>query len=144
MSGTRVDPPVYRCPLRSRRDDVDPALALDRAMTLGLCGFGGDSDGERLARRVERFAAVPDGAFVWTRDVDGLYLLGRIEGPYVYDAEGESADLVHVRPCHWRPEPVTESRCPAAVVATFGRGGRNFQQIHDAHVGEQSLQVWQS
>jgi hypothetical protein len=98
--------------MRSRRDDIDPQLAVDRAFALGLCGFGDDDDRERLARRVERFVAVPDGPFVWTRDGDGLYWLGRLTGPYFYDAEGEAVDFVHVRPCRWRAAPVIESRTP--------------------------------
>ena len=130
--------------MRSRRDDLDPQLAFDRAQSLGLCGFGSDRDPERLARRVERFAEVADGSFVWTRDGDGLYWLGRLDGPYFYDADGEGVDLVHVRPCRWRPKPFVESRTPAAVVATFGRGGRNFQQIHDADVGVESTRLWTS
>ena len=134
---------VYRAPLRSRRNDIDPRLTANRALSSGLCGFGGDTDAERLARRVERFAEVPDGSFAWTRDVDGWYRLGRIEGPYFYDTEGDDVDLVHVRPCRWREEPVPESHCPAAVIATFNRGGRNFQQIHDPAVGDQSLRLWE-
>ncbi|TRW86316.1 GAF domain-containing protein [Mycolicibacterium sp. 018/SC-01/001] len=132
---------VYRAPMRSRRDDVDPQLARDRAFALGLVGFGRIDVPQR---RVDRFAAVPDGSFVWTRDEDGLFWLGRLDGPYVYDAAGEDVDLVHVRPCRWLPRPVVESRCPAAVLATYARGGRNFQQIHDARVGAESLRVWTS
>ena len=135
--------PVYRAPMRSRRDDVDPQPALDRAFALGLCGFG-DDRADRSERRVQRFAAAPDGSFVWTRDGDGWYWLGRIDGPYFYDAGGADVDLVHVRPCRWRTDPVTESRCPPAVFATVGRGGRNFQQVHDAHMGDESLRLWQS
>ena len=88
----------------------------------------------RFDRRVARFASVDDGSYVWTRDVDGLYRLGRIDGPYRYDASAAAAavDLVHVRACTWLPEPLTESAVPAAVIATFARGGRNFQQTHDA------------
>ncbi|MCZ0727335.1 GAF domain-containing protein [Mycolicibacterium iranicum] len=133
---------VYRAPLRSRSDDVDPRLAVERALSSGLCGFGDRGHGSQLARRVERFAEVPDGSFVWTRDSDGLYWLGRIDGPYLYDADGAGVDLVHVRPCRWCDIPVVESACPAAVVATFGRGGRNFQQIHDDGVGEQTARLW--
>ena len=134
---------VYRAPLRSRRDDVDPQATFERAHTLGLCGFGGDRDPERLARRVERFAEVPDGSFVWSRDGDGLYWLGRLDGPYFYDAGGESVDLVHVRACRWLAAPIVEASTPPAVIATFGRGGRNFQQIHDADVGDQSARLWE-
>ena len=133
---------VYRAPLRSRSDDVPFDLTFDRALRLGLCGFGRFGDAERLARRVARFADVPDGSFVWARDPDGLYRLGRIDGPYGYDADGEDVDLVHVRPCRWLDTAFSESRCPAAVVATFGRGGRNFQQIHDERVGEESTRIW--
>ena len=136
---------VYRAPMRSRRDDLDPQPAIDRALTHGLCVFGDDPSpqaAERFARRIDRFAAAPDGSLVWTRDGDGLYWLGRLAGPYFYDAGGESVDLVHVRRCVWREHPVLESQAPAAVVATFGRGGRNFQQIHDDHVGAASEQLW--
>ena len=131
---------VYRAPLRSRRDDIDPAATLARALRLGLCGFGDDAPD----RRVARFAAVEDGSLVWTRDFDGLFWLGRLEGPLRYDdtAEAVAVDLVHVRPCTWRSPPVTESAAPPAVVATFGRGGRNFQQIHDPAVGPLSDQLW--
>ncbi|MEH3143158.1 MAG: GAF domain-containing protein [Mycobacterium kyogaense] len=129
---------VYRAPMRSRRDDLDPWLAVERALRLGLCGFGSVDVPQR---RIERFAAAADGSFVWTRDEDGLYLLGCLTGPYFYDADGVDVDLVHVRPCRWT-QGFDESRCPAAVVATFARGGRNFQQIHDARVGEESARLW--
>ena len=67
---------------------------------------------------------------------------GASPGPNFYDTGGESVDLVHVRRCVWREHPVLESQAPAAVVATFGRGGRNFQQIHDDHVGAASERLW--
>ena len=136
---------VYRAPMRSPRDDVDLESTIDRAKALGLCGFGGaTSADDRLARRIARFAEVDDGSFVWTRDTDGLYWLGRIDGQYFYDADDAAVavDLVHVRPTRWLPEPLTEPEVPAAVVATFGRGGRNFQRTHDPHVGPQTRQLW--
>lgn len=132
---------MYRAPIRSRDDDIDPQPARDRALRLGLVGFGRIDVPQR---RVDRFAAVPDGSFVWTRDEDGLFWLGRVDGPYFYDVDGEDVDLVHVRPCRWQDAPLVETRCPAAVLATFARGGRNFQQIHDAHVGAESMRVWTS
>ena len=97
-----------------------------------------------MARRIERFRDVDDGSFVWTRDPDGLYWLGRIRGPYFYDADEEAAavDLRHVRECDWLSTPLLEQAVPAAVVATFRRGGRNFQQTHDACVGTESLRIW--
>ncbi len=135
---------VYRAPMRSRRDDVDHGATIERALTLGLCGFGEAADDGRSARRVERFAEVDDGSFVWTRDTDGLYWLGRIVGPYFYDASDDAAavDLVHVRECRWLATPLLEPAVPAAVVATSQRGGRNFQQTHDATIGAESLRIW--
>lgn len=139
---------VYRAPMRSRRDDVDVAATIERALSRGLCGFGGPKDpsDERLARRIERFRDVAEGSFVWTRDPDGLYWLGRITGPYFYDTDDEAAavDLVHVRPCDWLSTPLLEPTVPAAVVATFRRGGRNFQQTHDPNVGEESARIWRT
>jgi hypothetical protein len=152
---------VYRPPLRSRRDDVDRDETLSRARAHGVCGFGGrltpppadvasalegaaQSHGLRFARRLARFAAVADGSFVWTRDSRRLLWLGQLVGPYFYDSSSaaEAVDLVNVRTCTWRERPVTESMAPAAVVATFDRGGRNFQQIHAPKVVEQTRGIW--
>jgi hypothetical protein len=134
---------VYRAPMRSRRDDIDPWLAVERALELGLCGMGEVTD-DRSARRLERFAAVPDGSFVWTRDGDGLNFLGRLDGPCRRDEcpDAVRADLVHVRDCHWLPDPVPAADIPAAVAHTFARGGRNFQQTHHPDVEAQTIALW--
>jgi hypothetical protein len=132
--------------MRSRRDDVDFGATIERALARGVCGFGGPKrpTDERTARRIERFREVAEGSFAWTRDPDGLYLLGRITGPYFYDDDDAAAtvDLVHVRECDWLSTPLPEQSVPAAVIATFRRGGRNFQQTHDPSVGAQSQRLW--
>lgn len=149
---------MYRAPHRSRRDDVDDLASADRAVRLGLVGVGGrlaaPPDGpddavrctdrehdERMARRLERFIAVPDGSFAWTR-VGEQHHLGRIAGPWRYDdaAEAVELDLVHVRPCPWVAVP--SGRVPGGVLATFGRGGRNFQRIHSDSAERGSAQLW--
>ncbi|MFL6158346.1 MAG: hypothetical protein ACJ72D_19815 [Marmoricola sp.] len=83
--------------------------------------------GERVARRLERFAALPDGTVAWTRDETGVFHRGTFEGPWFYDDDADAAevDLVHVRPCAWS----APSDVPGAVRAAFDRGGRNFQRI---------------
>jgi hypothetical protein len=153
---------VYRAPMRSRRPDVDAGAAVVRALDEGVCGIGGrlspppyDLDeavrrtaevyDDRSARRLQRFVEVPDGAFVWTRDVDGLYLLGRLTGPWRYDHDPAAGlvDLVHVRDCAWLPSPVDEREVPAATRLTFRRGGRNFQQTHDGSVEAETQALWE-
>lgn len=156
-----MTPGVYRAPMRSRRDDVPLDASVARALRTAVCGVGGvlapppdDLDhavllarnqyDERLARRIERFAAVPIGAFAWTRDGDGEFWLGRLAGPWRYDAGAAAAavDLVHVRDCEWLDAPVPYGTVPAAVLATFARGGRNFQRIHDPGVDAQTRRAW--
>lgn len=139
---------VYRAPMRSRSDDIELRDTIGHALSLNVCGFGRlvtrPGDEQRLARRVDRFCEIPDRSFVWTRDADGLFWLGRVDGPYFYDdsAAAAAVDLVHVRPCLWLRTPLLESEVPAAVAATFGRGGRNFQQTHDSSVGSETERIW--
>ncbi|OBK18078.1 hypothetical protein [Mycobacterium asiaticum] len=139
---------VYRAPLRSRSDEVDPRATLEHALRKGLCGFGQrvrtPTERDRLERRAARFAEVLDGSFVWTRDPEGMYWLGRIAGPYFYDDDDDAAavDLVHVRRCDWLAGPLLEPQVPAAVVATYGRGGRNFQQTHHPSVSQETQRIW--
>lgn len=139
---------VYRAPMRSRNDAVEQQPTIDRARRLGVCGFGQlvsrPAEQERLARRVARFAELDDGSFVWTRDTHGWFWLGRISGPYFYDARetAVAVDLVHIRPCEWLSTPILEHDVPAAVVATFGRGGRNFQEIHHPSIGVETQRIW--
>jgi hypothetical protein len=99
---------------------------------------------ERLDRRVTRFAELDEGSFVWTRETEGLFWLGRSSGPYFYDADETAAavDLVHVRPCEWLPTPILELDVPGAVVATFRWGGRNFQDIHHPSIGDETQGIW--
>lgn len=156
-------PSAYRAPMRSRDDDVDAGRAVERALAVGVCGVGGRLDsepesvadalaavdavhGERMARRLERFASVADGAFVWTRDAEGLLWLGRITGPWRYDgsAEARGADLVHVRSCDWLGGPVESAAVPSGVHEAFARGGRNWQSITRADAARLTAAVWKS
>ncbi len=127
--------------MRSRRDDVDHAAAVERALRLGVVGVGEATD-ERAERRLERFADAPVGAFVWTKRPDGRTYLGRLTGPWRRDDDGSQVDLVNVRDCDWAAEPVDPALLPPAVAQTFARGGRNFQQTHPGDVEGQTARVW--
>jgi hypothetical protein len=139
---------VYRAPMRSRNDAVEPQATIDRALRLGSCGFGQSvsqpAEQERLALRVARFAELDEGSFVWTRDTNGWFWLGRISGSYFYDADETAAavDLVHTRACDWLSTPILEHDVPVAVIATYQRGGRNFQEIHHPSIGKETQTIW--
>jgi hypothetical protein len=128
--------------MRSRRDEIDAAATIERALTSGLVGMGEALD-ERTERRLERFVAAPTGSYVWTRDADGETYLGRITGPWRRDDAGAPVDLVNVRDADWLPAPVDRAHLPAAVTQTFARGGRNFQQIHPGDVEAQTERLWE-
>lgn len=115
---------------------------VQRALALGICGM--TAHDERSARRVDRFAGVPDGSFVWTRDADGAHFVGQLAGPLRHDESDEAvaAGLTEIRPCTWIEQPIPEHEVPAATLATFARGGRNFQETHDPDVWARSVEVW--
>lgn len=137
-----TDPVVLRAPLRSRRDDVDVAATIARALALGVVGMGAATD-ERAALRLDRFALVPDGSFAWTQDAAGFHL-GRIDGLLVEDDSPAAVelDLVHVRPCRWLPEAVDPALVPEQVTYAFGRGGRNLQRIGTPGAGRATAEAW--
>lgn len=86
---------------------------------------------ERTARRIRRFTLAPAGSLVWTRDRSGGLHLGRLGGGqrYAHDADAQQLGLPHQRDCDWAAGPVPVGLVPAAVIETFARGGRNWQQI---------------
>lgn len=152
---------LFRAPMRSRRADIPEGIAVERALRHALCGFGGvlappptsvaeaverasTQHDDRLAARIARFADAPEGALVWTRDVDGLFWLGRLGGPWRYD-DGEAAreaDLTHVRPCEWLSAPVGEPAVPARVQLAFARGGKNWQGIRSDSALDATIDIW--
>jgi hypothetical protein len=136
-----MTPPIYRAPMRARDRDV-PGAAFGLAR--GVVGIG-DGPGEKDARMARRFGELPDGTFVWTRDEDGWYHLGRIAGPLRRDdsAEARSVGIVHVRDAGWLDRPFGEDEVPGAVAATFARGGRNLQRTHDLPAERRTAELWE-
>lgn len=133
--------PIYRAPMRSRsRDDLPPGAGADWGLARDAVAI--DAAGERGAARLDRFAALRDGAFVWTRASDGTYHLGRVAGPCRADPDASVVGLTHVRATRWLDRPFGEHEVPAAVAATFARGGKNFQRTHGAAGEERTAALW--
>jgi hypothetical protein len=141
---------VYRAPMRARDRDADPFAGSRSCVARELVGTGdplartpddldeavilaGEEHGEKAARMLDRFACLPDGSVVWTRTDEDVYRLGRICGPWRYDDSREASEtgIHHVRPCEWVAGEFGPVEAPDAVIATFDRGGRNFQRIRD-------------
>ena len=72
-----------------------------------------------------------EGDLCWTRDWEGNYYLGRIDGPWEYRATPEhlDADVVNVRSCRWVSTGTVDS-VPGKVLNSF-RAGRTVQAVHD-------------
>jgi hypothetical protein len=154
-------PPVYRAPMRARDRDLPVGEGAEHGLARGLVGIGDEllvapvaldaavkaaaaEHGEKAGRMLRGFAEVPDGTLVWTRSADGKYHLGRIDGPWRYDdsPEARATGIVHVRPATWLERPFGEAEVPAAVAATFARGGRNFQRTRDERAERDSVRLW--
>jgi hypothetical protein len=134
---------VYRAPMRARDLDVPPGAGAEHGIRRGVVGIGPGS-GEKAARMLHRFATVADGAFVWTRDRAGGYHLGRLSGPMIEDCSpgARALGIVHVRPVRWLQRVFAEADVPVGVAATFARGGRNFQRVHDEESERLTAELW--
>ena len=139
MSAALPNQPIFRAPMRARDRDVPFGAGADHGIAHGLVGIGGE-------RGLHRFAELPEGTFVWTRTSDGAYRLGRISGPWRYDDSpaARAVGIDNVRPTTWLPRGFTAAEAPAAVVATFARGGRNFQRTHDANAERLTRELWEA
>lgn len=151
---------VLRAPMRARdRPDVPAGTGAAFGLRHGVVGIGGapgppprDLDDAlaraptlRARRQLERFADVPDGAFVWTRDPDGHLWLGLLAGPWRYDpsAGARACGIHHVRPATWAERPVAYADVPGAVRRSFDRGGLNLQRIRAADV-DRVAALWEA
>jgi hypothetical protein len=130
---------IHRAPMRARDLDVPAGAGAEFGLRHGLVGIGDTAE-----RRIARLADLPEGALVWTRDTDGRFHLGAIAGPMRQEdsAAARAVGITHVRPVEWLDRPFGEGEVPPAVPATFARGGRNLQRIHDRPAEERSAELW--
>jgi hypothetical protein len=152
--------PIYRAPMRARTIDAGRDAGASFGLENDLVGIGDPLDqaperldeaieatrvryGEKAARMLRSFAELPEGTLVWTR-AHGLFHLGRISGPWRYEDSSDAREVgIHnVRPADWLDRAFGEDEAPAAVSATFARGGRNFQRTHDAVAERRTAELW--
>jgi hypothetical protein len=154
--------PIFRAPMRSRTREARPGAGAEFAIERGVVGIGERVDdtpgtiaqavwavtqahGEKAGRMLARFAALPDATFVWTRQLDGAFRLGRISGTWRYDDSPAAREvgIHHVRPTIWSPRRFGDRDVPPGVARTFARGGRNLQRTHDRSAERQTAESWQ-
>jgi hypothetical protein len=134
---------IFRAPMRARDLDLPAGTGAEYGLARGVVGIG-PGRGEKAARALHRFATVPSGVFVWTRDRAGGYHLGRIVGDVREDrsSAARAVGIVYVRETHWLPRAFEEAEVPPAVAHTFARGGRNFQRTHDSEAERMTSEIW--
>ncbi len=134
---------IYRAPMRARDLDIPAGTGAEYGLAHGVVGIG-SGRGEKAARAVHRFATVPNGAFVWTRDRVHKYHLGRIGGAVHEDHSpaARTVGIVYVRDTTWLARAFKETEVPSAVAQTFARGGRNFQRTHDSAAERMTSEIW--
>jgi hypothetical protein len=134
---------IYRAPMRARDLDVPAGAGAEYGLSSGVVGIG-PGRGEKAAQALHRFATIPPGVFVWTRDRAGNYHLGRIAGSVREDRSPAAlaVGMVHVRDTTWLSRAFREQAVPAAVAQTFARGGRNFQRTHDVEAERITDEIW--
>jgi hypothetical protein len=147
--------------MRARDRDLPEGAGAGYGLEHGLVGIGdaldpppetldeaiaaaGATHGQKAARMLERFADLPEGAFVWTEGPDGAYHLGRLTGPWRYEdsPEARAVGIHHVRPVKWLDDAVGARDVPPAVAATFARGGRNLQRTQDEEAERETAALW--
>jgi len=141
---------LWRLHLRSGKSGVDHTAQVAHCAerNIGAVGWALDPPppatlDESQRRTLERWGAGPAntvrrlggdarvGDLVWTRDTDGSYLLGSVDGPWHYDDSGEAAavDCPNTRPIRWAPRRLLDAEVPGDVIRSFSGRGSSFQRV---------------
>lgn len=98
-------------------------------MLAEINGIEGWKAGGDTVRRLAEKAKCGD--LVWNRDSNGAYWLGRITGPWRFDASPEASkwDLNNVRDCEWLSRSYRDWEVPGAVVRSFTGPGSSLSRV---------------
>ncbi|MGH2853637.1 MAG: hypothetical protein ACRDLF_05540 [Solirubrobacteraceae bacterium] len=165
-----ADPPViWRTKLRSLKPGVNHAKQFAYCVDGGRVGIGWGIEklptgtslaevvaaihatelpgwGRRAASTVRLFgeeAAVGD--FVWTRDLEGRFRLGRIAGGYRYEnsAKAEAMDIHQVRKTDWADQPLGDLEVPVAIIRAFSGTSTSFSRMWDPGARLYTRWLWE-
>jgi hypothetical protein len=140
------DRDVQRLHIRSTVEGVSHDAATTWCLTNGYAGVGwglwdparsgisweeymAETDG--LNSNVRRFHDLATGTLLWTRERNGIYWLGVVEGEWEYhdDDTAHALDMFNLRGTAWR-QVGAEDLVPGRVVNGF-RSSRTLQRIGD-------------
>lgn len=99
----------------------------------------GDGSWQSFFRAIH--SRMEEGDLCWSRDLGGIYYLGRVVGPWRYETEPAHvrADVVNVRDCDW-VEVGEADAVPGKVVNSFR--GRTLQRVKGGTVETFSRHVY--
>lgn len=118
--------------------DNDDPMPLERY--LELCGEKyPDGTGKSAVRLL---ASMAIGDLVWIRNTQGVYHLGKVRGPWKYEASSEAraVDILNTRHVDIA-EVGVESHVPGRVIASF-KSARTVQRINNDITLAASVLIW--
>lgn len=80
------------------------------------------------------------GDFIWARNIQGIYYLGKIISDWYYEHSSHGYDIPNQRKCEWK-EIGSEANVPGKVIASF-RSRRAFQAIDGLAAQAASLYLY--
>jgi len=168
MTDLPTEPPtIWRTKLRSLKPGVDHHEQVAHNFNDGIVGIGWGiedlPDGAALrdvlaaidsepgwtkaaVHTVRRFGEDAQiGDFIWTRDLQGRFLLGRITGPYRYENSelAKRTDTHQVRDCEWANRALGDLEVPGAVIRGFVGTSTSFSRLRDDGARIYTAWLWE-
>ncbi len=170
MPASEHEPPIiWRTKMRSLKPGVDIAGQVDYCLDGGLVGIGWGIDelpsgaplaevlaairkteirgwGAQAASTVRLFGEEAEvGDFVWTRDLQGRFRLGRITGGYRYDnsEKAKATDTHQVRDADWAKQPLSDLEVPGAVIRAFSGTSTSFSRMWNRGARLYTAWLWE-
>jgi hypothetical protein len=125
-------------------EEVADRTPLEEVLAAVEAVDGWSPTGPKTIRRLAE--QVVDGDLVWTRDRLGRYWLGRVDGPWYFDASAGAYrwDLNNVRDCRWAARPFRDYEIPGSVVRNFAGTGETLRRILQPAAGRVTGMLWEA